>query len=83
MAVTTLDALAAMFDVRPIDWWRFVPCSTCNSKRQEPCRKGGDSWPEVANQTHIARIRAGLLLHGTLWLIANGHAADVLGEATA
>ena len=76
-------ALAAMDSQPPKDWWRFVPCGTCNARRGEVCRMGGWSWPKPAWRPHAARYRAGLELHGVLWLLRNGHALDVIGTELA
>jgi hypothetical protein len=70
------EAIARMFDEAPCDWWRFVGCSTCNAHRQEPCM----ATDGPARGPHAARRRSALTLHGTLWLLANGFGADVLGE---
>lgn len=67
------EHLAAMFTEAPRDWWQYVPCGVCWAKRQEPCS---------TRRTHVSRYRAGLLLHGTLWLLAE-FPADVLGAAAA
>lgn len=74
--MTREEAIDAMLAAAPCDWWRFVPCRTCNAARTEPCQ-GPD---RLAPRPHIARRRAGLALHGTLWLLDNGYAGDVLGE---
>lgn len=68
-----------MFDVAPKDWWRFMPCEVCNCYRGEECKKGGGAWPEPLGRPHARRYRAGLDLHGCLWLIRMGYADDVLG----
>lgn len=73
------EALAQMFDVAPRDWWRFVPCSTCNASRLQRCQMGGMSFG-LARQPHAARVASARVLHGTLWLLANGFKDDVLGE---
>ena len=74
------EAIAQMFDTAPMDWWRFVGCSTCNARRQEPCQMGGMSFG-LARRPHAARIAAARALHGTFWLLANGFVSDVLGTA--
>jgi hypothetical protein len=71
--------VAAMMDVPPKDWWQFVGCEVCNSPRREPCRKGGGAWPEKLGRPHAARYRAGLDMHGTLWLLQR-FPQDVLGD---
>jgi hypothetical protein len=73
------EAIARMFDEPPINWWRFVPCRTCNAGRQESCKKGGDAWPEPARRPHASRIRSAGVLHGTLWLLRE-YPEDVLGS---
>ena len=70
------EALAQMFDTIPRDWWPFVGCATCNARRQEPCM----ATDGPARGPHAARRRSAQTLHGTLWLLANGYASDVLGE---
>ena len=72
-------AVDAMFEHIPNDWWQFVPCATCNAPRQQPCM----AWDMAARKPHAARVRAGQSLHGTLWLLDNGYAADVLGDPAA
>ena len=72
------EAIARMFDVAPMHWWRFVGCATCNAPRHEPCQMGGMSFG-LARRPHAARIASARALHGTLWLLANGHEADVIG----
>jgi hypothetical protein len=39
-----------------------VPCQTCRAAAGEPCRKGGDSWPEPARWPHAARRDAARLV---------------------
>lgn len=69
-----LEPLRAMFDEAPQDWWRFVPCGTCNSDRQEPCQAAMGP----ARGPHASRIAVARVLHGTLWLLTNGFQSDVL-----
>lgn len=69
------EHLAAMFWYAPNNWWRFVPCRTCNARRQEPCQAPGG----LAPSPHVWRVRSGQMLHATLWLLAN-HPEDVLGK---
>lgn len=77
-----LAQLERMFAEAPRDWWRFVPCGYCNQGRQEPCIQGG--WGTgLAHRPHAARVRSGQVLHGTLWLLANGFQDDVLGALDA
>ena len=76
------EAVTEMMQVPPCDWWRFVPCRLCRALRGESCVKGGAAWPEPSVTAHSDRRRAGLLLHGTLWLICNGYAGDVLAVKT-
>ena len=60
-----------MRDTPVSDWWRFVPCSTCNNThRGDPCRWGGSRWGEE-RPPHAARRRAAWLVLGTLWLLRN------------
>ena len=74
-----LSPVQRLFHTAPIGWWQFVPCATCNSPRQVPCQRGGNSWPARSRQPHVARVRSGYVLHGTLWLLLNGFESDVLG----
>lgn len=70
-----LTTVARMFTDAPDAWWWFVPCATCNARRQQPCQ----TIDLVTCHPHAARTRAAHVLHGTLWLIVNGYEADVLG----
>lgn len=70
-----------MLATPPCEWWRYVPCAVCNSRRGETCRKGGWSWPEPTRRPHSARYRLGLEVAGLLWLLDNGFTSDVLGSA--
>lgn len=63
----------------PINWWQFVPCATCNVTRQERCQSGGVGWSGPARTPHASRVRSGLVLHGTLWLLRE-YPEDVLGS---
>lgn len=70
------EVLTRMFNVAPRDWWRFVRCEFCNALRRESC----GTWDEPRRTPHVNRYRTGLMLHGTLWLLANGFESDVLGD---
>ena len=74
-------ALDVMFEVAPMDWWRFVPCEVCRADRGEACMMGGASWPMPARQPHAPRRRAAWFLHATLWLIREGYADDMIGNS--
>lgn len=76
MSADLTGALKVMFDVAPRDWWQYVPCGVCNARRQQLCR----AHDGRRVRPHVARVRAGLLLHGTLWLLRE-HPQDVVGEA--
>jgi hypothetical protein len=67
------EAIARMFDEAPCEWWRFVPCGVCNATRQHECQ----TVDGLRKRPHVSRRRSGLLLHGTLWLLAN-FPSDVL-----
>lgn len=69
-----LAAVATILDTAPVECWRYVPCGTCSACRQEVCC----AWDGLARRPHVARERAGIALHGHLWLLDH-YPADVLG----
>lgn len=77
MTALPAEAIETMFGYAPNEWWRFLGCGYCNAPRQEPCQ----SVDGPASRPHARRIRGGLLIHGVLWLLANGYATDVIGDA--
>jgi hypothetical protein len=70
--------IETMFETPANGWWRFVPCGTCNATRGNRCQASNGP----ARGPHARRRRTGIVLHGTLWLLANGYESDVLGEET-
>ncbi|UIU47083.1 hypothetical protein [Microcystis phage MinS1] len=71
-----LQPIATLFDHPPVEWWRFVPCGTCNTRTSTPCQ----ATDGPARRPHAARTRAARQLHATLWLLTHGFADDVLGS---
>ena len=72
---TFAASVAQLFDTAPRDWWAFVSCGYCNSRRQEPCQQ----TEGPARAPHVHRVRVAQVLHGTLWLLRE-FPADVLGD---
>ena len=73
------EAIERLFERPPVAWWIYVGCDYCNAPRKELCQ----STFGPARAPHASRVREGLALHSTIWLLTyqdGKFASDVLGD---